>query len=97
MPPVGILWPDVAGGLRDMYAVAPSQIDKELPCHATRASAPGGLPFDGLGAQDIGVDGHTMSRAIPVNHRKVFILIAGMETQPQAEPVRERDFFLDRL
>jgi hypothetical protein len=70
-----------------MYAVAPGQIDKELPRHATRASAPSGLPFDGLGAQDIGVDGHTMSRAIPIDHRKVFILIPGVETQPQAEPI----------
>ena len=59
--------------------VPPRQIGEELPRHAARAGAAGGLPLDRLGAQRLGVDRQPVGPAIAVDHRQELVLAAGMK------------------
>ena len=68
-----------------------------LPGDAARARAARDRPFAGLGAELLRRMVEPVALGIAVDHREVGLLVAGVEAEPQAEPVGERDLLLDRL
>src|SRR5690606_4119471 len=68
----------------------PGDVLNELPCHAPRARAAGGGPFEGrvlhLGARHVEAE----IVGIAVDHREIVFLRALVEAEPETEAIRQR-------
>src|SRR5258708_29960593 len=73
------------------------QILDELPGDAAGAVTSGHRPFDRPRMQLLARQGEVEMIGIEVDHAEEGVLVAGMEAQPQAEAVAERDFLVDRV
>src|SRR5690606_27008228 len=78
-------------------AAATCEIGDELPGHPPGTRAARLLPLDGLGAQGLVVDLDPVGVAVATDHGEEIFLAAGMEAEPETEPVGERDLLLDGL
>ena len=68
-----------------------------LPRHAAGARAARRRPFERFPAQRLVVDLDLEVFDVTLDHRKEFVLAAAVEAEPQAEPVGQRNFFLNRF
>src|ERR1700738_483884 len=68
-----------------------------LPADAARARAASHRPFDRLLAQLLDGDAELVVRRIGLDHGEERILVGIVETKPQAEAIRQRDFLFHRL
>src|SRR5579883_2325550 len=75
----------------------PGEVLDVLPRDAARTRAAGDRPLARFGAELLGRDVEAVARGIAAHHRVIGLLIAGMEAEPEAEAVGERDLLLDRL
>ena len=72
----------------DRYAKASREILNKLPRNAARACTPSHRPFDRLSTKIVCIDFKAVLVGIALDHLDVVGLVAVMETQPQAEPIR---------
>src|SRR5882724_4009494 len=73
------------------------QFLRELPGDPSRARAARGRPFQRFVFKLFFGEFDAKMAAIAFHHGKVLVLTAAVKAEPQSEPVRERDFFLDRF
>ena len=68
-----------------------------MPGDTAGASAARGRPFQRLVMQGFAIEPQIEMRGIAVDHRQIVFLTAFVETEPEAEAIRERDFLLHRF
>ena len=78
-------------------AQSPGEVLHELPGDAAGAAAARDRPFVGLGAQPLDRHVEAEMPGVALDDREIGRLVAIVEAEPEAEPVGERDFLLDRL
>ena len=70
-------------------------IPPALPRRPARAARD--RPFERLALDRLAIFLQPEIFGIAEDHRQIIVLRTGMETEPEAEAVRERNFFLDRF
>src|SRR6204780_104768 len=87
----------ISGGLLERFAESSRQILDVLPGNAAGARAARDRPFAGLRLELVVRILEAEALGIAAHDRVIGLLVAGVEAQPQAETVGERDLLLDRL
>src|SRR5712691_8050974 len=82
---------------RQLHTQPSRQFLCELPGDAAGARATRGRPFQRFALEFGFIELDAEVTAITLHHRKVLVLAAAVEAEPQSEPVRERYLLLDRL
>src|SRR5947208_3212397 len=82
---------------RQPHAKPSGEVLHILPGDAARTRTTRRRPFERLALELLALERDAVVADVALHHGEVFVLAAAMEAKPEAEAIRQRDLFLDRL